>query len=142
MNDGELTQVLERVESIEASIGQLQRSVARVLNRLDNAAPRLHTATFNSIEALIAVYHQLGSSATLPPLAGPFGGWSITPDMARVVCDLFTVYKPSQVLDLGSGVGPHPIAETPEQREANSTAALVENRPLPSDGIGTVITHG
>jgi len=102
-DDRDVGDVVHRVESMEAAIKHLQQSLAQIGRRLDHEAPRLHSTTYHSIESLLAVYRQLDPSAVLPPLSGPFGGWSIGSDMARLICEMFAVCEPVVVLDLGSG---------------------------------------
>lgn len=95
--------VLTRIASLETSLERAMASLTRIEKRLDHEAPRLHATTYRAIESLLAVYRHIAPSATLPRLANPFGGWAISADMARLVCELFLARQPSLVVELGSG---------------------------------------
>lgn len=99
----DLARVLARIDAMETSVRHLQNLISQIGRRLDHEAPRLHSTTFRSIESLLAVYRQLEPDTVMPPLSSPFGGWSITPDMARLMCELFAAKGPTRVLDVGSG---------------------------------------
>jgi predicted O-methyltransferase YrrM len=95
--------LLARINSLEASIKHVQRSVELVQRRLDHDAPRLHGATYQALESLLSLHRRLDPDALIPPLAGPFGGWAITSNMALLVSDIFHQTRPELVVELGSG---------------------------------------
>lgn len=89
--------------AIRGEVAELRRLVKGLANRIDNEVRQAHDATTRTLDALLATYRLLPEDAVLPPLATPFGGWSISADLARLIAELVGRTRPRRVLDVGSG---------------------------------------
>ena len=109
-----MSQRLDRIEAL----------TARIAARLDHETPRMHSTLYRSIDALMATYHYLDPSIGLPPMAAPYGGWEITPNLARVLCELDARYQPTTVVDLGSGTSTVLMAMLLSKREGTRLVSV------------------
>ncbi len=100
MDQGDL---VKRVSALEASVRRMEASLARTGRQLSQESVHLHAGLYRAIESLLAVHRYLDRSSVLPPLADPYSGWAISSDMARLLCELFVQYRPSVIVELGSG---------------------------------------
>jgi hypothetical protein len=102
----------------ERGLAELLRSLAEVKNtlrqlerRIDEDIPRQIASNFQAIEALVAVYRVMDSRPALPEFARPGSGWAISPELARLAIEQILVYRPSMIVEFGSGTSTHVFAQ-------------------------------
>ena len=92
MNDAQYAELNRRLDALEQRLRATSETTHRVSDRLQR---RLYA----QFEALIGLYRDLDGLPSLPPLRG----WAVSPDTARVLHRLIRTYRPSHVLECGSG---------------------------------------
>ena len=93
----ELVEISETLKDIMNMLRSLERRVGKDL-------PKYHASTYQAIESLFAIHRDLDALSSLPPMASPYGGWAISPDLARLIVEQVLLYKPVTIVELGSGV--------------------------------------
>ncbi len=117
---------------VRAELAEISETLAEILDLLRSLGqdlPKYHASTYQAIESLFAIHREIDSLRTLPQMATPYGGFAISPDLARLIVEQVLLNKPVMIVELGSGASTILLGHVAETLPGTRVVSL-EHDPL------------